>query len=200
MSPKRSKAARPDSREALLEAAALEFAAHGFDGVRMEHVAQRAGYNKSLVYRHFGDKQTLFDEMLCHCFRKRQARVEERPPGLADQLEFWVAAQTADRSMLQLIMQEALQDRGGEPVSAEARRAYYASLMEDLRRMQEAGEVDPAFDVPMLFLALLGVTVVPVMLPQIARLVTGDAPGSPEFDSRWKRLLRQLADHLPAPE
>jgi AcrR family transcriptional regulator len=48
------------AREAILEAAVQEFVEHGYDGVRMEHVARRAGCNKALVYRYFGDRDLLW--------------------------------------------------------------------------------------------------------------------------------------------
>ena len=57
------KAGRPvDSakRDAILDAAANSFFAHGFGGTAIEQVASDAGVSKVTVYNHFGDKHTLF--------------------------------------------------------------------------------------------------------------------------------------------
>ena len=48
------------SREALLNAAEEVFAEHGFDGARVDAIAEKAGYNKSLIFQYFGDKLGLY--------------------------------------------------------------------------------------------------------------------------------------------
>jgi TetR/AcrR family transcriptional regulator len=48
------------ARETILNAATEVFAAHGFDGARIDAVAAVAGYNKSLIFQYFGDKLGLY--------------------------------------------------------------------------------------------------------------------------------------------
>jgi TetR/AcrR family transcriptional regulator len=48
------------AREALLNAAEEVFAEHGFDGARVDSIAEKAGYNKSLIFQYFGDKLGLY--------------------------------------------------------------------------------------------------------------------------------------------
>src|SRR5690242_20403121 len=52
------------SREAILNAAEEAFAEHGFDGARVDAIAAAAGYNKSLIFQHFGDKLGLYVEII----------------------------------------------------------------------------------------------------------------------------------------
>ena len=52
------------TREAILSAAEAVFAEHGFDGASMDAIAGRAGYNKSLLFQYFGDKVSLYTEVL----------------------------------------------------------------------------------------------------------------------------------------
>jgi TetR/AcrR family transcriptional regulator len=52
------------SREAILEAAAIVFAEHGFDGARVDTIAHLSGYDKKLLFRYFGDKLGLYAEVL----------------------------------------------------------------------------------------------------------------------------------------
>jgi AcrR family transcriptional regulator len=57
----RSRAERKaDTREALLRAAAVEFAARGFGGARVEEIATRAGVTTGALYAHFAGKEALF--------------------------------------------------------------------------------------------------------------------------------------------
>lgn len=52
------------SREAILEAAQIVFAEHGFDGARVDTIAQVSGYDKKLLFHYFGDKLGLYTEVL----------------------------------------------------------------------------------------------------------------------------------------
>jgi|SRR5579859_389462 len=52
------------SREAILEAAEVVFAQHGFDGARIDTIASVSGYNKNLIFRYFGDKLGLYSQVL----------------------------------------------------------------------------------------------------------------------------------------
>ena len=52
------------SREAILEAAEIVFAEHGFDGARVDIIAHLSGYDKKLLFRHYGEKLGLYTEVL----------------------------------------------------------------------------------------------------------------------------------------
>lgn len=49
------------AREAILNAAETVFAEHGFDGARVDAIAETAGYNKSLLFQYFDDKLGLYE-------------------------------------------------------------------------------------------------------------------------------------------
>ena len=52
------------AREAILNAAEIVFAEHGFDGARVDAIAETAGYNKSLLFQYFDDKLGLYAAVL----------------------------------------------------------------------------------------------------------------------------------------
>jgi TetR/AcrR family transcriptional regulator len=52
------------TREAILTAAEANFAEHGFDGARIDTIAEASSYNKTLIFRYFGDKLGLYTEVL----------------------------------------------------------------------------------------------------------------------------------------
>jgi AcrR family transcriptional regulator len=47
-----------------LNAAEEVFAEHGFDGARIDTIAETAGYNKSLIFHYYGDKLGLYAAVL----------------------------------------------------------------------------------------------------------------------------------------
>ncbi len=52
------------TRQRLLEAATAEFAAHGFEGARVERVVVAAGVTTRMLYHYFGDKDGLYMAVL----------------------------------------------------------------------------------------------------------------------------------------
>jgi TetR/AcrR family transcriptional regulator len=63
------------SRAAILQAAAKEFAEHGIDGARTDAIAREAHVNKALLYYYFRDKETLYGAVLDSAFLEMKAKV-----------------------------------------------------------------------------------------------------------------------------
>ncbi len=67
---------QPDaSRNAILQAALVEFAREGLAGARMDAIAEAAGVNKALLYYYFGDKEALYGAILDRFFEKLAERI-----------------------------------------------------------------------------------------------------------------------------
>ena len=52
-----------EAEEKILEAARAVFIRRGFDGARMQEIADEAGYNKSMLHYYYRDKDSLFHEV-----------------------------------------------------------------------------------------------------------------------------------------
>src|SRR5579859_7198043 len=66
------------TRQAILTAAETVFAEHGFDGARIDTIADVSGYDKKLLFRYFGDKLGLYAAVLRRAdreMRELQARL-----------------------------------------------------------------------------------------------------------------------------
>ncbi|TNE62091.1 MAG: TetR/AcrR family transcriptional regulator [Alphaproteobacteria bacterium] len=72
---------RQTRKERILDAAEALFARHGFEGVSMRMVAERASVDLALASYHFGSKQGLFDAVLLRraevLNKARKAALEE---------------------------------------------------------------------------------------------------------------------------
>ena len=66
-----------ESRAAILQAAAREFAEHGIAGARTDAIAREAHVNKALLYYYFEDKETLYGAVLDDAFAGLKNRVFE---------------------------------------------------------------------------------------------------------------------------
>jgi AcrR family transcriptional regulator len=64
-----------ESRAAILQSAAREFAEHGIAGARTDAIAREAHVNKALLYYYFKDKETLYGAVLDDAFSGLKAAV-----------------------------------------------------------------------------------------------------------------------------
>lgn len=65
------------SRQEILVAAEAEFAEKGFFGARVDEIALVAGINKRMLYAYFGDKETLYKQVLFSVFGRMEALEQE---------------------------------------------------------------------------------------------------------------------------
>ena len=71
---RRTRRATPEMRQAdILDAALAEFAAHGFEGARMEDVARQARVSKGTVYLYYPTKRALFEALVMRDIAPRVA-------------------------------------------------------------------------------------------------------------------------------
>ncbi len=85
-SPRRTRDADA-SRARIFAAAAEEFAAHGFDGAKVDRIAERASVNKAMLYYHYADKSALYTAVVGDMFasiavQMRALRAAGGPPDI----------------------------------------------------------------------------------------------------------------------
>jgi AcrR family transcriptional regulator len=183
----------PPSWHAILAAAEIEFDLHGFDGVRVEHVADRAGYNKSLVYRHFGGKDGLWNAVVREAASRRQAQLQSLPGTVAELLAELARRLEADPTGTRILLAD---DGGSEPASEPERLRHHEEMVALVRLLQTSGELEPEFDPGLFYLVLLGIAALPVTMPHVAEAVSGMDPSGPRFRERWEDTLVWIADGL----
>ncbi len=177
----------------ILDAARRIFATRGIDGARVDAIAARAGTNKRMIYHYFGSKDGLFRAVLRQRLADRTptstpARVgPERLADLQDRL-------ASEPDYVRLLMWEALERGRRRPLEEEeARRAVLAEWVDVVRAAQADGDLPADLDPAQLVLTELGVALVPLAFPQLARLLTGRVPDDPEFLAERRTFLLRLA-------
>ncbi len=75
-------------RERILEAAAKEFAAHGYDGASLNQILDKAGISKGAAYYYFDDKADLYTTTILHYSQELMEAVSFDPAQL-NAANFW---------------------------------------------------------------------------------------------------------------
>lgn len=189
-------------REKLLETATREFAAKGLAGARVDAIARAARSNKQLVYYYFGNKIGLYNEVVG---RIGPGVHEELYPD-ADDPSVPLVQRVRRRATHtwgpvatrwgRLLGWEALERGDKDILREEERRGSWRARGREIADAQARGEIDRRFDPEMLALALLAVELMPRLLPQVSKMVTGTSFRDPEFARRQEELLVELVEHL----
>src|SRR5438105_11262968 len=97
-------------REAVLDAAQIEFASRGLHGASTEEIAKRAGISQPYVFRLFGSKKELFKAAIARCFRETLELFQRAAEGKRGEEAFQAMGQAyegllVDRTRLRAQMQ-----------------------------------------------------------------------------------------------
>jgi AcrR family transcriptional regulator len=171
-----------DSRDALLEAAAEEFARGGLKGTRVREIVQRSGVNERMIYHHFGSKEGLFRAVMEREFggmgqawHEAMARAGELEPyeGMRQALSTLFDLMHSRPLLIPLALQEGLSGWGVRPpLPADA-------LPAELRDLHERGVAQGVFRADVAFEVLYATAVMTLL-------------GTPALAGRFPVLL---ADH-----
>ena len=176
------------TKAALLDAALVEFSAHGRAGARTSAIARRAGVNKQLISHHFGGKDGLYRALV-----ERWEAEEQRYGGpdvpLAELAGRYVEDGARHRDLHRLLLRASLDDQ-------EAGGGVGADDLDDLRRRQDEGELTRRLDPAFVLLALEAIASAPLVFPADVRRLTGRDPASDDFAAWHAAQLRTLVELL----
>lgn len=91
----------PARRHALLDAAATELAAKGYEAASVNAILEAAGFSKGSFYYYFDDKADLAAEVLLEAYAPVLAVIEEPTPTTID--EFWDEVHRLQRRSLDVM-------------------------------------------------------------------------------------------------
>jgi TetR/AcrR family transcriptional regulator len=152
-----------ESRAAILQAAAQEFAELGIAGARTDAIARAARVNKALLYYYFKDKETLYGAVLDNAFSGMKAKVfrvldSELPP--REKIMAYVGAYfdfiASNQVYPKLMQREMMRAREGHSLHIDRLvKTYFQPIFQRVSELLQKGiaggefrKVDPAHFVP----------------------------------------------------
>ncbi|MBP8292010.1 MAG: TetR/AcrR family transcriptional regulator [Caldilineaceae bacterium] len=146
-------------RQAIIDIAIEEFAAHPYATASVSHIVARAGIAKGSLYQYFENKQDFYPYLLEYAAQMQLALLRELTPPDAGQGFFALLRWQMSASLrvgvaaphLMQLMRRAF--AGDLPFQAEVERvvgsAGEAHLLQLLQRGIDAGELNPTLDLPL---------------------------------------------------
>jgi TetR/AcrR family transcriptional regulator len=181
------------TQERILQAAFKEFAGQGFAGARVDRIARRAGINKRMLYHYFGDKESLFREVLRRKMTERKAWGDITPDDPAESLPYWFELACRDMDWIRMLEWEALQFVENRLIDEDRRRDAIGGAVGRIRMRQKLGHLSEEFSAKHILLAMISLTWFPLAFPQLTRLITGQSVGDPAFATAQKQFLSKFA-------
>ncbi len=154
------------TRQRILDAALVEFAANGLAGARVDEIAARAGANKRMLYAHFGSKEELWLVVLERAYAAKRAEeraleVDALPPveAMRRMVQFNFRYTAKHPELVALLNQENIHRAAYLQRSAQV-PALYSPLLQQLRQVLARGEASGDFrrgvDAVQLYITMIG--------------------------------------------
>jgi hypothetical protein len=145
-----------------------------------------------------GDR--LFEDVLSRVTERRLRRTEEAPKDPGEFFAFHFEAAREDGAWLSYLEREALTYGAGPIPHEHERRPVIEAQVDEIRRRQREGLIDPSLDPRLVRLLGFALASYPRLLPQITRMTTGTPPDDPRFIAQWETFIRSLGERLAIAE
>ncbi len=180
-------AARPGTRDLILDAAEDLFATQGYAATTVKQVAERVGVQAPALYKHFDSKRALFEEVLERLFAPFLALVEAGGGSDAGRQGDIIRQHLANPNASRIVQHATLS--GGEDLALLVER-WYLPFFRDARK--SVAESAPTFT-PVVVMAFHSMLLGYLSLAPLHREIFDSDPLSTEALEELLALQAQLA-------
>jgi TetR/AcrR family transcriptional regulator len=163
--PKKKERSSVETKKRILDAAASEFAAKGFDGARLGSIARAADVQQALIHHYFADKEGLHAEVVrsgleamtqaawellstMDAPQNKRKTTAKRPPGKTDVKALATAFVAlilsffaTNGAFLDILRHEARRGAQAAKIVADAIGPVFEALVSRIEQMKKRGEV-----------------------------------------------------------
>ncbi|MCX6280423.1 MAG: TetR/AcrR family transcriptional regulator [Bacteroidetes bacterium] len=160
---------RQNPEEKILEAARLVFHQKGFNGARMQEIADLAGMNKALLHYYFRNKESLFEKVFNETFAQMASKMSEiflSEMTLMSKIQIFINFYLNFISRHSFVVQfiiNALHDKPEQLREIILKQNLVPELMLEQIRKQLREEMGLDIDPLHIYVNILGLTVFPVV-------------------------------------
>jgi TetR/AcrR family transcriptional regulator len=167
------------TEERILEAAKKVFHCKGYDGARMQEIADEAGVNKSLVHYYYRNKDNIFQAVFEDAFTKLISRLNEI---FSSELAFTAKIETfigyyvtflSQNSYLPLFILNGLYEKPEQLKKLLEKSQLSPERLMDRIRQQEKEELNLEIDPLHVYINILALSIFPVVARPLIQTIFG---------------------------
>ncbi|KIL37160.1 TetR family transcriptional regulator, partial [Gordoniibacillus kamchatkensis] len=149
------------------------------------------------IYHYYKGKDDLFRSTMEDWLAQQQQGIFVLPvnPVLIPEYRFKVNQEHL-MDFLRFTVWEAIDAQPEYSGVGEYRRKILQSYNEDMKAKQDMGLVPKDLDPELITLAISSLTIYPLIMEHVTRLITGHAPSEPEFQEKWTTFLRLIFERI----
>ena len=183
-----------ETQKKILDAATEEFKEHGPHGARIDQIISKAGVNKRMIYHYFNDKAGLFEAVMKREIEEINGILAESPrKSPFDDMRYWHSKNQELDSFLKLCCWVD-SNRDDDVVAQNEREDIFKQSAEVYRQMQKDGKIPKGIDPKFFLLAVMSISAFPMVVPKLAKIVTGHEFESDEFEKKYMKVIKKLLD------
>lgn len=142
-----------DHRHRILQAAARVYTQHGWRGATTKRIAEEAGVNEVTLFRQFGSKEALLEQMIRDlAAAKAEWRLPESPAAPERELLAWALAHHKEtcgkRPLIRQMMSDFEERPDLVPCAVEGPHSAMTQLRHYVRQLRALGFIDDHLGVP----------------------------------------------------
>ena len=167
------------TEERILEAAKKVFHSKGFDGARMQEIADEAGVNKSLVHYYYRNKDNLFKAVFEAAFSTLMAKLNEiffSDRAFTSKIETFISYYViflSQNSYLPLFILNGLYEKPEQIKSMIEKNHLSPDLLMDRVRQQVKEELNIDIDPMHIYINILALSIFPVIAKPLIQNIFG---------------------------
>jgi len=187
-----------NTEQKILEAAEEVFHEKGFDGARMQEIADKASINKGLLHYYFKTKDSLFEAIFSMAFRKMIAQIhsivameislDEKIDRIVDGYMFLISKNPA---LPRFVINELSKNPDrfiARNVTSDTRHTF-AAFAASVQKEIDAGNIRPV-DPLQLFMNMISMIIFPFIGRPMVQVVVGLS------DKEFSRLMQERKEHI----
>jgi AcrR family transcriptional regulator len=167
------------TEERILEAAKTVFHRKGFDGARMQEIADEAGVNKSLVHYYYRNKDNIFQAVFEDTFAKLISRLNEifhSEAPFTEKIETFVSYYVtfiSQNSYLPLFILNGLYEKPDQMQAILKKNQFSPELLLNQMRKQIREELNLDIDPFHIYINILALSIFPVIAKPLIQSIFG---------------------------
>jgi AcrR family transcriptional regulator len=148
----------------------------------MDRIARQSNVNKRMIFYYFKSKSSLFSEVLRSAWEEVEGGYPIEPEVL---MPFWASFYMKNREWSRLMAWEGLERGSKKMLREKERRKLWRKSVAKMEEWRRHRKLPQSITSSHLLLSIIAIEMIPIILPNLTKLILGKDPLAPQFADEW---------------